>query len=125
GWHAQAGSIRAEGGRAGVGFLHGANFSISVNLFFETLRSAAEALKHKYSGQIFERHHQQKKDAPSGTSLVLQRIIKEASGIEVDIISFLEGDVVGLHEVICDSPNDRIYLCHAAKSRYGYAEGAV
>ncbi|HST11775.1 MAG TPA: dihydrodipicolinate reductase C-terminal domain-containing protein, partial [Terriglobales bacterium] len=75
GWHAHAGSVRSEVGRTGVGFLHGANFSVGVNLFFETVRSASEALKHKYSGQIFERHHQQKKDAPSGTSLVLQRII--------------------------------------------------
>ncbi len=125
GWQAHAGSVRAEVEGAGVGFLHGANFSVGVNLFFETVRSAAEALKHKYSGQIFERHHQQKKDAPSGTSLVLQRIIKEASGMELEITSFREGDVVGLHEVIFDSPNDRIYLCHDAKSRYGYAEGAV
>ena len=125
GWHAHAESVRTEVERTGVGFLHGANFSVGVNLFFETVRSAAEALKHKYSGQIFERHHHQKKDAPSGTSLVLQRIIKEASGIELEITSFREGDVVGLHEVIFDSPNDRIYLCHDAKSRYGYAEGAV
>jgi 4-hydroxy-tetrahydrodipicolinate reductase len=123
GWHAHA--VRAEVERTGVGFLHGANFSVGVNLFFETIRSAAEALKHKYSGQIFERHHQQKKDAPSGTSLVLQRIIKEASGIELEITSFREGDVVGLHEVIFDSPNDRIYLCHDTKSRHGFAEGAV
>jgi len=125
GWHAHAGSVRAQVEKAGVGFLHGANFSVGVNLFFETVRSASEALKHKYSGQIFERHHQQKKDAPSGTSLVLQRIIEEASGMQLEITSFREGDVVGLHEVIFDSPNDRIYLCHDAKSRYGYAEGAV
>ncbi len=125
GWHAHAGAVRADVERAGVGFLHGANFSVGVNLFFDTVRSAAEALKHKYSGQIFERHHQQKKDAPSGTSLVLQRIIKEASGTELEITSFREGDVVGLHEMIFDSPNDRIYLCHDAKSRHGYAEGAV
>jgi 4-hydroxy-tetrahydrodipicolinate reductase len=125
GWHAHSSSVRAEVAKTGVGFLHGSNFSVGVNLFFETVRAAAEALKHKYSGQIFERHHQQKKDAPSGTSLVLQRIIKEASGIELEITSFREGDVVGLHEVIFDSPNDRIYLCHDTKSRYGFAEGAV
>jgi 4-hydroxy-tetrahydrodipicolinate reductase len=125
GWQAHAGSVRAEVEKAGVGFLHGANFSIGVNLFFETVRAAAQATNHGYSGQIFERHHQQKKDAPSGTSLVLQRLIKEASGAELEITSFREGDVVGLHEVIFDSPSDRIYLCHDAKSRHGYAEGAV
>jgi 4-hydroxy-tetrahydrodipicolinate reductase len=111
--------------KAGIGFLYGANFSIGVNLFFETAQAAAEAVRHSYSGQIFERHHQQKKDAPSGTALVLQRIVKEQSGREVEITSFREGEVVGMHELIFDSPNDRIYLCHDAKSRRGYAEGAV
>jgi len=125
GWQAQAALVRAEVEKAGVGFLQGSNFSIGVNLFFEAVRAAAQAADHGYSGQIFERHHQQKKDAPSGTSLVLQRIIQETSGTELEITSFREGDVVGLHEVIFDSPNDRIYLCHDAKSRHGYAEGAV
>jgi 4-hydroxy-tetrahydrodipicolinate reductase len=125
GWYGQLDSVRAQVEKAGVGFLYGANFSVGVNLFFDTVRSAAEAARHKYSGQIFERHHQQKKDAPSGTSLVLQRIIKDSSGAELEITSFREGDVVGMHELIFDSPNDRIYLCHDAKSRHGYAEGAV
>lgn len=125
GWHAHADAVRARVEKAGIGFLHGPNFSIGVNLFFETARAAAEAARHGYSGQIFERHHQQKKDAPSGTSLALRQIIKEASQAELEITSFREGDVVGLHEVIFDSPNDRIYLCHDAKSRHGYAEGAV
>jgi len=110
---------------AGSGFLYGANFSIGVNLFFEAVRAAAQAANHGYSGQIFERHHQHKKDAPSGTSLVIQRIIQETSGTELEITSFREGDVVGLHEVIFDCTSDRIYLCHDAKTRRGYAEGAV
>lgn len=125
GWHAHLAGIRALVEQAGTGFLHGPNFSIGVNLFFETVRLAADAACHGYSGQIFERHHQQKKDAPSGTALVLQKLVKEKSGTELEITSFREGDVVGLHEVILDSPNDRIYLCHDAKSRHGYAEGAV
>lgn len=125
GWQSQMQSVRERVEQAGTGFLYGANFSIGVNLFFETVRASAAAVRHRYSGQIFERHHQQKKDAPSGTSLVLQKIIKEGSDVELEITSFREGDVVGLHEVIFDSPNDRIYLCHDAKSRHGYAEGAV
>lgn len=125
GWHGQLVSVRTAVEKAGVGFLYGANFSIGVNLFFETVRAAAVAAGHGYSGQIFERHHKQKKDAPSGTALVMQKIIKETSSTELEITSFREGDVVGLHELIFDSPNDRIYLCHDAKSRRGYAEGAV
>ena len=125
GWHSQLGKVRSEVEQAGIGFLHGANFSVGVNLFFETVRAAAEAAGHGYSGQIFERHHQRKKDAPSGTALVVKRIVQETSGTELEITSFREGDVVGLHELIFDSPNDRIYICHDAKSRRGYAEGAV
>jgi 4-hydroxy-tetrahydrodipicolinate reductase len=82
-------------------------------------------MRHHYSGQIFERHHAQKKDAPSGTALQLQGLIREASGKELEIISFREGEVVGMHEIVLDSPHDTIYLCHDAKSRRGFAEGAV
>ena len=110
---------------ASVGLLYGANFSVGVNLLFDVVRSGAAALQHQYLGHIFERHHTHKKDAPSGTAAMLQRIIKDASGSELEITSFREGDVMGMHEVIFDSPNDTIYLCHDAKSRRGFAAGAV
>jgi len=105
--------------------VYGANVAIGVNVFYEVARIASEALKHGYSGQIFERHHKQKKDAPSGTALKMQGMIKEASGTELEITSFREGDVVGMHELVLDSRNDNLYLCHNAKSRRGFAEGAV
>jgi 4-hydroxy-tetrahydrodipicolinate reductase len=110
---------------SGIGFLYAGNFSVGVNLFYDVARTAAAALKHEYSGQIFERHHVHKVDAPSGTAGVLQNIVKEASGHALEITSFREGDVVGMHEIVFDSPNDTIYLCHDAKSRRGFAEGAV
>jgi 4-hydroxy-tetrahydrodipicolinate reductase len=125
GWHDQIPRLREQVLAAKTGFLYGSNFSIGVNLFLEIVASAATASKFSYSGQIFERHHTQKKDAPSGTALTIQKIIREHGGQELEIISFREGDVVGLHEVAFDSANDRIYLCHDAKSRRGFAEGAV
>jgi 4-hydroxy-tetrahydrodipicolinate reductase len=125
GWHNQLPRIRQLVEQNGTGFLYAANFSVGVNLFFDVARTAAAALQHQYSGQIFERHHAQKKDAPSGTAATVQRIIKDACGKELEITSFREGDVVGMHELILDSPADRIYLCHDAKSRSGFAEGAV
>jgi 4-hydroxy-tetrahydrodipicolinate reductase len=125
GWYRELPTVRRMVKSSGVGFLYARNFSIGVNLFFDTMRSAAAALRHEYFGQIFERHHAQKKDAPSGTALALQEIINDSGGAEVEIISFREGDVVGMHEVVLDSPNDTIYLCHDAKSRRGFAEGAV
>ena len=127
GWYEQLPRLREMVVSAKTGFLYGSNFSIGVNLFFEIVATAAAALKYDYSGQILERHHAQKKDAPSGTAITIQKIVREAGGKEkeVEIVSFREGDVVGMHEVIFNSSGDRIYLCHEAKSRRGFAEGAV
>jgi 4-hydroxy-tetrahydrodipicolinate reductase len=125
GWYDQQPRIRALVEAAGTGFLYGSNFSIGVNLFLEVARTSAAALKHGYFGQIFERHHAHKKDAPSGTALSLQSIVQQAGGAEVEIISFREGEVVGMHELVYESPEDDIYLCHDAKSRRGFAQGAV
>ena len=127
GWHQEIDRVRQLVDHHATGLLYAANFSIGVNLFLDVARTAAAALRHDYSGQIFERHHAEKKDAPSGTALVIQRVIREASGKNepLEITSFREGDVVGLHEVVLESPADRIYLCHDAKSRRGFAEGAV
>jgi 4-hydroxy-tetrahydrodipicolinate reductase len=125
GWHGDLNRVRQMVEKAGSGFLYAANFSVGVNLFFEVVRSASAAMQHDYFGEIFERHHPQKKDAPSGTALSIQRIIQETCGKELEITSFREGDVVGMHEVVLNSPNDTIYLCHDAKSRRAFAEGAV
>ena len=125
GWYGELAKVRQMVEKSGTGLLYAANFSVGINLFFEVARTAAAALQHHYLGQIFERHHAQKKDAPSGTAATLQKIIEDASGTELEIISFREGDVVGMHELVLDSPNDTIYLCHDAKSRRGFAEGAV
>jgi 4-hydroxy-tetrahydrodipicolinate reductase len=125
GWYDHVPHLRELVLAAKTGFLYGPNFSIGVNLFFEIVAAAGAALKYDYSGQIFERHHEQKKDAPSGTALTMRNIVRESGGQEVEIVSFREGDVVGMHELVFNSAGDRIYLCHDAKSRLGYAEGAV
>jgi 4-hydroxy-tetrahydrodipicolinate reductase len=148
GWYGDIDRIRKLVESHGTGFVYASNFSVGMNLFFDVARAAAAALQHEYSGQIFERHSAQKKDAPSGTALAIQRIISEA-GLKgslhdkdkdkddkdkdkendksdaLEITSFREGDVIGMHEVVLDSAADRIYLCHDAKSRQGFADGAV
>jgi 4-hydroxy-tetrahydrodipicolinate reductase len=127
GWYGELDRIRQLVESRGTGLVYAANFSVGVNLFFDVARAAAAALRHEYSGQIFERHHAHKKDAPSGTAIALQHVIREASGTgeHLEITSFREGDVVGMHEVVLDSSADKIYLCHDAKSRQGFADGAV
>jgi len=125
GWYDQVPRLREMVLSAETGFLYGSNFSIGVNLFFEIVATAGAALKYDYSGQIFERHHAEKKDAPSGTAVTIQQIVGQSGGQELEIVSFREGDVAGMHELVFNSAGDRIYLCHDAKSRQGYAEGAV
>jgi 4-hydroxy-tetrahydrodipicolinate reductase len=127
GWYGEIDRIKALVETHGTGLVYAPNFSLGVNLFLEVARSAAAALHHGYSGQIFERHHATKKDAPSGTAIALQRVIHQASGNhgEIEITSFREGEVVGMHEVVLESSADRIYICHDAKSRQGFADGAV
>ena len=125
GWYRELAKVKVEVEQRGLGFLYGSNFSLGVNLFFDLVRAALPALQHQYGAQIYERHHEQKKDAPSGTAAIMQRILQEGSGAEVEITSFREGDVVGMHELVINSANDCIYLCHDAKSRRGFAEGAV
>ena len=127
GWYPQIDRIRDMVERSGTGMVYAANFSVGVNLFLEVARTAGLALRHQYSGQIFERHHIHKKDAPSGTAIAIQNVVREAGGgkEELEITSFREGEVVGMHEVVFESAEDRIYLCHDAKSRRGFATGAV
>jgi 4-hydroxy-tetrahydrodipicolinate reductase len=129
GWHVELDRIRKLVEERGTGLIYAANFSIGVNIFLEAARAAAAALRHDYTGQIFERHHSHKKDAPSGTAIALQQVMREAGKDvkkeDLEITSFREGDVVGMHEVVLESSADRIYLCHDAKSRQGFADGAV
>jgi 4-hydroxy-tetrahydrodipicolinate reductase len=125
GWLAEAPRLKTLVEQNETALLYGANYSVGVNLFYDVVRDAAKALKHHYSGQIFERHHVHKKDAPSGTAIAIRNIVRESSGTELEITSFREGEVVGMHELVFDSLHDTIYICHDSKSRRGFAEGAV
>jgi len=125
GWYDKLVTVRDLVRESDGSLLYAPNFSVGVNVFFEVARAAAAALKHGYSAHIVERHHAQKKDAPSGTAARLQQVIREASGTQLEITSIREGDVVGTHVMLFDSPNDTMMFTHDAKSRRGFAEGAV
>lgn len=125
GWYDQIEHVRELVKRHDIGFVFGANFSVGVNLFFDVVRAAAPAMKLGYSGQMVERHHAQKKDKPSGTAVAINNVLREVSGATLEIESVREGNIVGEHEVRLESENDVVFLSHSAKSRRGFAEGAV
>jgi len=125
GWHQHMDRVRELIRERNAALLYGSNFGIGMNLFFKAMQAIAPALKHGYRASIVERHHLDKKDKPSGTAVTIQRILESASGAKVEIASVREGDTVGMHLVMLDSPHDTILMTHDAKSRLGFAEGAV
>ena len=125
GWYGELDRIKREVEQAGTAFVFGSNFSYGVNLFFQIARAAAPALQHGYAGHITETHHVHKKDAPSGTAIALQKVVAQASGVQAEITSVREGEVVGIHSLELDSTGDRIVLTHEVKSRRTFAVGAV
>ena len=125
GWSADLPRVKELVERSGIGFLYAPNFSVGVNVLFEIARVAGAALQHGYAGHIVERHHEQKKDKPSGTAAKLKQIMDQAGGTNLEITSIREGDTVGTHVILLDSANDTMMITHDAKSRRGFAEGAV
>jgi 4-hydroxy-tetrahydrodipicolinate reductase len=125
GWYQQIENIRQVVQGRSAALVYGSNFSIGVNYFFKAVREIAPLLKSQYAGSILERHHVHKKDKPSGTAITLQKILEQDSGVRVEISSERQGETVGVHQVMLDSPDDTIHLTHDAKSRLGFAEGAV
>lgn len=125
GWYGKIPEVRKLVESSGIGFVYAANFSVGVNLFFEVAKNLAAGFKLDYAGTISETHHVHKLDAPSGTAVMLQRVLLESGAPEVEIASAREGEVVGMHELRLDSLNDTITLRHDAKSRRGFADGAI
>lgn len=120
GWNIEA--MQRKSQDSGIGFLWASNFSLGVNLFF-ALNERLTELMHGYDYQpsVTEIHHIHKLDKPSGTAKTLAAAIGE----NVPIESVREGEVAGIHTVRWDSPADTITITHEAKSRQGFALGAV
>lgn len=125
GWYEHLPEIENQVQGSGGAFLYGSNFSVGVNVFFGIAAAAAVAITQGYAPQIVERHHTQKKDSPSGTAVSIQRIVSEVAQMKPEITSVREGDTIGTHVLLLDSPNDTMMLVHDAKNRRGFADGAV
>ena len=128
GWYEHLREIRSEIATAGTALLCGANFSVGMNLFFEIVARAASLFTDhpEYEAWGWEIHHSAKKDALSGTLKQLE-VEMRAAGFTgpVTLSANRAGSQVGTHEIGFDSPSDTITLRHSAKSREGYARGAL
>ena len=117
------------------------NMSIGVNLLYALVRGAAKKLPRSFQAEVFEAHHQWKKDSPSGTAARLaDEIIRIRGGTpiyerqsrsqarkddEIGIYSLRAGDIIGEHTVFFVGPGERLELTHRAHSRRVFAEGAL
>ena len=106
--------------------VYGANFSVGVNLFYRIVANAASlfAAVEGYAQFIEEAHHDRKRDAPSGTALRLRELMATRDH-EIPIASTRAGFIPGTHRVGFDSAADQIMLTHMARSREGFAAGAL
>jgi 4-hydroxy-tetrahydrodipicolinate reductase len=107
--------------------VYGANFSIGVNVFYRIVARAAVLLKSVagYAAFIEEAHHSRKRDAPSGTALQLRELLSEQLPGDIPVSSTRAGYIPGTHRVGFDSVADQILLSHTARSREGFAAGAL
>ena len=140
GWSGQERDVQKAVEEAGGGLVYAANFSLGVNLFYRVVRQAAGLLAPfaDYDPYVLERHHRGKQDAPSGTAKVLGAILETAYGRKpvssaegglgpgaFHLAALRAGGIVGDHTVGFDSGGDEILLEHRARTRRGFALGAV
>jgi len=128
GWSAHEAELRAQAERAGLGVVAAANFSIGVNLFQLIVAEAARLFQgqDQYGAWIHEAHHATKRDAPSGTALMLRDTMTGASfSRPIDMSSTRAGTIPGVHTVGFDALSDTIELTHTARDRRGFAAGAL
>jgi 4-hydroxy-tetrahydrodipicolinate reductase len=126
GWIEEKAEIERIVNDANGAFVYAANFSIGVNLFYCIVAEAVASIAKfpEYEAFIEEQHHSNKKDAPSGTALKLKEIVSEHFKIG-EIAATRAGRIPGTHRVGFDSEADQILLTHTARSRDGFALGAI
>ncbi len=140
GWLDKLDEVKLVADNCNTALFHASNYSIGVNIFFRLNKVLADYINNVkgYSLSITETHHTQKLDAPSGTAITLAQLIVESidelhgwtllpdkNNGKIPIEAIREGDVPGIHTVTYCSEQDEILLTHRAKSRKGFAVGAV
>ncbi|HYO77972.1 MAG TPA: dihydrodipicolinate reductase C-terminal domain-containing protein [Thermoanaerobaculia bacterium] len=129
GWNNRLGEVRARVEEAGIACVYASNFSPGANVMFALARRAGELFARfpQYAAGMEERHHSQKKDAPSGTALKIASEVNDGSAGKLDppIAASRVGAEFGLHTLFFDSPDELVELSHRARGREGFARGAV
>jgi len=143
GWYDNSEQVKKTVEKEGIGLIYASNFSLGVNIFFRIVRDAARKIGRfpEYDAFVLEKHHNKKKDSPSGTAKIISEILldglpakkkiidskldRQISADELHVTSVRAGSIPGTHVVGFDSSVDTIELRHTARSRDGFALGAL
>ncbi len=143
GWYDQMDEVREMVEKAGIGCIWSGNFSIGVNMYFKIIEEAAKIVNkiHEYDIMGVEYHHNKKADSPSGTmkmigDIIVNNVYRKEKAVyemldrpirneEVHLASVRGGSIPGVHEIVIDSPADTITITHTARTREGFATGAI
>ncbi|MGI8508632.1 MAG: 4-hydroxy-tetrahydrodipicolinate reductase [Gemmatimonadaceae bacterium] len=131
GWYDQLGPVTEYVKEHDGAVLWSANFSLGVYVLTQLVRSAGAlfaalpGFDAHFDAHIVETHHSAKKDAPSGTALLLQQVIESTLPRSVPVTSVRVGSVPGTHELVLDGTYEQIVISHEARDRRVFAEGAL
>lgn len=128
GWQRHEAALRENVAVSGVGVVAAPNFSPGVVLFEAVVACAAKLFgaRDEFGAFLHEAHHAMKKDAPSGTALLLTRAMQTAGFARpIDVSSTRAGHIPGIHTVGFDGPSESITLSHTARDRGAFARGAL
>jgi 4-hydroxy-tetrahydrodipicolinate reductase len=128
GWHGEEAALRQTADAAGLGVLSSANFAIGMSIFQLVVERAAGlfASLDDVGAWIHEAHHSAKKDAPSGTALMLKTAMTGAGyDRSIDVSSTRAGAIPGTHTVGFDGPSETVALTHTVRDRAVFARGAL
>jgi 4-hydroxy-tetrahydrodipicolinate reductase len=128
GWSEHLARISSLVQRTGGALLYAPNFSLGVHHFLGAARQLARGFRGRseFTASIVEQHHKTKRDAPSGTALLLQRELEgEDPDRQFPITSLRVGDSPGQHTLTYESRHETLALTHVSQSRYVFAAGAL
>jgi 4-hydroxy-tetrahydrodipicolinate reductase len=128
GWASHEADVRRVVEETGIGVVAAPNFALGVNLFAAVAQRAAELFESQtgFGAWIHEAHHAAKRDAPSGTALLLEAALREGGyNRAIDVSSTRAGSIPGTHTIGFDAPGETITLTHTARDRSGFARGAL
>ena len=126
GWYNHLDEVKDLVDSSNIGLIYSTNFSIGANMYFAIVKKLlALSRGNEYDAYGIEMHHNEKSDKPSGTAKSLEKMILDITGKKVDFASIRAGKIAGIHTVGIDSEFDNIEITHSAKSRKGFAHGAL